>query len=56
MSGISGVSKMLLHSIMISVPKEKLCKISQEAYHLLHEMTVSVKDLARFVRKAVATV
>ena len=41
---------------MISVPKEKLRKISQDAYCLLHQMTVSVRELARFVGKAVATV
>ena len=43
-------------TLVISVPKEKLCKISQDAYRLLHQMTVSVRELARFVGKGVATV
>ena len=41
---------------MISVPKEKLHKINQDAYRLLHQTTVSVRELARFVGKAVAAV
>ena len=44
------------HMLMISVPKEKLRKISRDAYRLLHQTTVSVRELARFVVKAVATV
>ena len=43
-------------TLMISVPKEILCKISQNAYRLLHQTTVSVTELTRFVGKAVATV
>ena len=43
-------------TLTTQVPSEKLRKIRQDARHLLHQTTVTVRDLARFVGKTSATV
>ena len=42
-------------SLQLIFPSEKLRKIQQLAQHLLHQPSVSVRDLARFVGKASAS-
>ena len=43
-------------TLIIQVPSENMRKIRQGACHLLHQTTITVRDLGRFVGKTSATV
>jgi len=44
-----------LVTMRLSIPSEKLCKIQQDAWRMIHQASALVREIARFVGKTAAT-